>query len=199
MKDNFLATRTVIYRTEPSAEDMAILRQQEALQAVLEPTDEQSEELASLCAERVLVDEYRYTLSAYSVVQKARREANTNKARAWIGAATGVPFTESSTEDENSDGIDRDSLFYMSWAWATILPAITLVEVRQVDMLGDYKTEWTPETIPEGWKDIDTFLASVRDDLFFELRNRANELNPHLLLGVPQDELSKKFGVVSAA
>lgn len=198
MKDNLLSTRIVTYRVQPTTSDTALLSQYEALQAVDEPTDEQSEELAKLSAERIIVDEYKFTLSAYSVMQRAKRDSLLNKGKQWFEEQTGITWVAHfALSGAERDPLNRE-LVEIAWGWSAVIPAIIKVEQRQVDVLSDYKTEWETTQIPQGWNDIGTFANSVKDDLEGSLRSHTYILNP-FLVGISQDEEAKKFGVVSVS
>lgn len=198
MRDIFLSTQVVPYRMPPSDDELALLRQHEELLSIADPTDEQSEELAKLSAEQVIVDEYNFTVSSYSVMQSAQRGACLSKARQWFQEQTGitwadhyaVPFSE---RDELTNDISE-----LVWAWSCIIPGILKIEQRKIDMLGDYKSEWEVTPIPDTWKDVAFFVNSLKSDLVSALASGVYALNPSLL-GIKQDEISKKFGVVSGA
>lgn len=198
MRDIFLSTQVVPYRMPPSDDELALLRQHEELLSIVDPTDEQSEELAKLSAEQVIVDEYNFTVSSYSVMQSAQRGACLNKVRQWFQEQIGIAWSEHFAVPYGERDSYANDISELAWAWSCIIPAILKIEQRKIDVLGDYKSEWEVTPVPDTWKDITFFVNSVKSDLVSALSSSVYDLNPSLL-GIKQDEISKKFGVVSGA
>lgn len=200
MKDNLFTTRTVFYRTlPPSQEEVDMIAEQAALNALDELTDEQKERLEELNASNVTVDEYRFTVGSISVLQDAQVKAKQRLARAWILERFGVSAYEYSNlpvEERQEDWLDNLRLMNNAWAWATVTVAIRKIEHRLADMLSDKTLPWETESMPEEWATIEGFLDSLQFDLLDALKDKISQLNPTAINGGDSEE-AKKFGVIS--
>jgi len=57
--------------------------------------------------------------------------------------------------------------------------------------------EWTTSPYPDSWKAIEGFVSGIPRDLLWAMEAVANDVNPSLW-HTPMDDISKKFGVLSA-
>ena len=200
MMDSLFTTRIVFYRARPGQDAINILDELDALRATPEPTDEQSERLATLGAEQIMVSEYKFTVGSISVLAGNRRSANLRTARAWIEENCGVSITDHlnvAEEDRPDDWYSTLQFMNAASSWATIIVSIRSIEQRQVDIIGDTKSAWEPTPMPEAWATVGGFLDSIDPELLLALTTKISELNPGTLLLGGDDTNRKKFGVVN--
>lgn len=199
MKELF-TTRTVTYRARPSEEDEDLIIEIDELRSLSEPTDADAERLAILEANQVLVPEYRYTIGVLSVLDNNRRDANLRKARAFIVDTYGISVSDylelPAGDREDGYGATLESMNRIL-GWATVIVSIQKIESRNVDVVGDFSTQWEVVDIPETWNDIESFLGSVNLSLMRALMQKVESLNPGVFLYRMNGESSKKFGVLS--
>lgn len=195
MKDNLLPIRTVFYRAYPDEEGEKLFNELDTLRAIQVPSEQQAERIQQIKDSNVLVGEYRYTVSKYSLMQRTRREALLARGQAWFKERAGISWSDHYAQPLAQRDQLRDGLTDVAWYWSAIIPAITLVEYRQVDLLHDSTPEWATSEVPDEWNDIEVF-ATLDGELTGRLFARTRELNP-FLSGISQDEATKKFGVVT--
>lgn len=201
MKDLLFTTRILFYRARPDQDAIDDLDEIKELEAIVEPTDEQSARLAELQqTTQALVDEYKYTVGVISVLQGNQRSANLRKARAWIEEQCGISVSDHLNipeADRQDDWFPTLEFMNAATSWATVSVALRGIKHRQTDLLSDFKTEWEEIDIPPEWATISGFLDSIDRELLSGLISKISEINPGMLLIGRDDENSKKYGVVS--
>lgn len=194
-------TKDLVYRFKPSGSQIALLKELESLKAIEDPAPEQLERMDEIGKELKPTVDYRFTFGRCNALQMAKFNSYIRKSRRWFEEESGMTASDffEDAEQGSDEYIDMVTVLNMGHAWAASLSALTKFETREVSLLDTVDAgEWQKSPIPDEWKTVEGFLSAVPIDLLWAMEAAANDVNPSLW-HTPMDDVSKKFGVLSAS
>jgi hypothetical protein len=182
------AERSVRWTVPPAAAAQNAIFEIDAIDRSETPTEDQAARRRELVAGLPLVEEYRYTLAALSVLAYAKYQANLRNVRPWFEEQFGRAVDEESADNRP----------LLNWAsqWAAVAASLVRIERRERPALGGEETPWAAAPVPADWLTPGGYLAAMPTALREALVAAAHDANPGVFYR-PSSDAAKKYGGVS--